>query len=302
MFSYRHAFHAGNHADVLKHAIWVALLSHAQQKPKGLMVIDTHAGAGAYDLQDRQALTSGESQAGIHRVWVDRRGAPALIRDYLAQLIRHHHAASHVAAEKSPMETIESLPHPQQLRFYPGSCQLAAQMLRTQDHLRLHELHPTDAKALAAHFKNMTGVQVLISDGLSGLKAAVPPATRRATVLIDPPYENKNDYADVVSTLKAALGKFPQGVYAVWYPVLARYENQRFAQQLRALAGELPWLNARLQVKGPSADGLGLTTSAMFVINPPWTLADALRDAMPWLVRCLGQDAQASHALDEQRV
>jgi 23S rRNA (adenine2030-N6)-methyltransferase len=287
MFSYRHGFHAGNHADVLKHTVLVAVLAHLLQKDKPFWVIDTHAGGGLYDLTSGYATKSGESGSGIAALWPLRHdpSVPSVVRDFLDQVA--------LVNDKSD------------LHWYPGSPQIAAQMLREGDHLRLYELHPTEIELLQAHFASVKrGVSVQGADGFVGLKGCLPPPTRRGLVHIDPPYEVKDDYRRVLQTLREALTKFPSGAYAIWYPEVARMESQQFPGQLKRLMAEFPqldWLHATLRVKAAARDGLGLYGSGMFVINQPFTLYDRLEQALPWLVETIGQDTHAAYTLEAQQ-
>lgn len=284
MFSYRHGFHAGNHADVLKHVVLVQLLKHLVAKDKPFMAVDTHAGAGAYSLDPGTfAAKNGEYLTGIGKLFdqaparSNTRPFPAALADYLAQI-----------AAFNPEPT---------LRRYPGSPQLIAQMTRDQDPLRFFEWHPTESGVLAEYF-HAAGrrVSVRAGDGFALLKSVLPPPSRRAMVLIDPSYEDKADYACVVSTMKDALQRFPTGVYAIWYPQVRRRESRRLPEELQQIAGNA-WLHASLTISAPAGDGIGLFGSGMFVFNPPWQLMTALREAMPVLKGLLGQDRKADFSL-----
>ncbi|MFZ5528976.1 MAG: 23S rRNA (adenine(2030)-N(6))-methyltransferase RlmJ [Pseudomonadota bacterium] len=280
MFSYRHGFHAGNHADVLKHTVLVQLLEHLTQKDTPFWVVDTHAGGGLYDLAAGYAAKSGEAKGGIHKIWASRKDAvlPRALQDLIEQ--------------------IEVCNEGDALRWYPGSPQLAAQMLRPRDHLRMYELHPTESRALKAHFADVKrGVSIEVADGFAGLKGILPPPPKRGLVHIDPPYEMKDDYRRVISTLKEALARFPTGVYAVWYPIVARRESDLLPDQLKRLAPG-KWLHASLRVKANSRDGLGLNGSGMFIVNPPWTLYETLAEALPWMVENIGIDDHSAYVLE----
>jgi 23S rRNA (adenine2030-N6)-methyltransferase len=280
MFSYRHGFHAGNHADVLKHTVLVQLLAHLLQKDKAFWVIDTHAGGGMYDLASGYAEKSGEAALGIEPVWAARKSPdlPAALGDLIEQ--------------------IQVCNEGDQLRWYPGSPQLAAQMLRPGDHLRMYELHPTESRALAKHFADVRrGVSIQVADGFASLKGTVPPPPKRGLIHIDPPYELKEDYRRVLNTVKEALLKFPTGVYAIWYPQVARREADLLPVHLKKLAPG-KWLHATLRVKATARDGVGLHGSGMFIINPPWTMFDSLAEALPWLVENIGQDMHAAYELE----
>ncbi|MCB1959351.1 MAG: 23S rRNA (adenine(2030)-N(6))-methyltransferase RlmJ [Rhodocyclaceae bacterium] len=270
MLSYRHAYHAGNHADVLKHLLLVHTLEYFNHKAAPYWYIDTHAGPGSYALNHGLAAQHGESDSGIARIRAARDLPPAVSR--YAEVVNSGGEAQ-----------------------YPGSPDIAYRLTRREDALRLFELHPADARALAEHFADAgRRVKVAASDGFAALKALLPPPTRRAVVLIDPPYELKQDYGVLVDALALALKRFATGCYLVWYPLLARPEARRLPAELtRVAAAAGAWLHVRLHVAAPAADGLGMTGSGMFVFNPPWTLRPSLEECLPWLVRTLGQDASA---------
>jgi 23S rRNA (adenine2030-N6)-methyltransferase len=198
------------------------------------------------------------------------------------------------------------------MRYYPGSPYCANQVMREQDRLRLFELHTTESKILADNFRKLDahaaeqgkrpsarGKRVMIErgDGFLALKALLPPPSRRALVLIDPPYEDKRDYQKVKEALQDALVRFPTGTYAVWYPVLQRIESKQFSDRLKRL-GAKSWINVTLSISSPSPDGFGLHTSGMFVLNPPWTLLATLKEVMPYLVKVLGRDSGAGFLLE----
>ncbi|MFT3857984.1 MAG: 23S rRNA (adenine(2030)-N(6))-methyltransferase RlmJ [Aquabacterium sp.] len=294
MFSYRHGFHAGNHADVLKHMVLVQLLEHLLHKDKPFWVVDTHAGGGLYDLTSGYATKSGESASGIATLWPLRKTGKSADKSNLPP-----------EAVTAFLKQVAAVNQGDELHWYPGSPQIAAQMLREGDHLRLFELHPTEIKLLEQHFASVRrGISIQALDGFAGLKGCLPPPPRRGLVHVDPPYENKDDYRRVLQTLKDAVAKFPTGTYAIWYPEVARRESQQFPAQLKRLAAELPkvdWLLATMRVKAAERDGVGLFGSGMFIINPPWTLYDRLAEALPWLVETLGQDEHAAYTLEAQQ-
>ncbi|ACO75201.1 23S rRNA (adenine(2030)-N(6))-methyltransferase RlmJ [Laribacter hongkongensis] len=276
MLSYRHAFHAGNHADVLKHTVELLLLDYLNQKDKPYWYIDTHAGAGCYRLDEGYASKNAEFNTGIGPLWQ---------RDDLPEPLARY------------VELVRGLNPDGELRFYPGSPFVAARAIRRDDKLRLFELHPTDGNILTENFSDAgRRAQVTLADGFAGLKSVLPPPPRRALVLIDPPYEDKRDYHKVETALAAALQRFPAGLYAVWYPCLQRAEAKALPQALRRLAPN--WLDVSLHVETPARDGFGMAGSGMFIINPPWTLPDTLKSLMPWLVKALGRDAGAGYRLD----
>ncbi len=290
MFSYRHAYHAGNHADVLKHFVQVQLHQYMNQKDAAYTYIDTHSGAGVYALDSAQAVKSGESVDGIARLW-ERDDLPPALAEYVA--------------------LVRTLNPSGKLRYYPGSPWVADEAARPQDRLRLFELHPADARILVQNVAKLEahkaeqgerarGKRVIVdySDGFTGLKALLPPPSRRALVLIDPPYEVKLDYKHVRDALDEALKRFPSGTYAVWYPVLQRMESREFADRLKRLPAK-EWLHVTLSVAGPRPDGNGLHSSGMFILNPPYTLEATLREVMPYLTKVLGQDAGATFRIEK---
>ena len=284
MLSYRHAFHAGNHADVLKHFVLMQVLQHATQKDKPLWYIDTHAGAGMYALDKGYATQNAEFTSGISRLWHDPH-LPAALADYVALL--------------------KKLNPDGQLKRYPGSPGFAQALLRHADRLRLFELHPNDCKLLRQSFKEAghspSSHKVIIetADGFAGLKAILPPPSRRAVVLIDPPYEEKQDYRRVLDALKDSLQRFATGTYILWYPLLQRPEPRQLHEKLQKL-GVSSWLQVTLSVQVPAPEGFGMHGSGLFIVNPPWTLPKTLREAMPYLVKVLGQDAGAGFSLEHK--
>ena len=235
MFSYRHAFHAGNHADVLKHTTLVAILKHLVEKDTVLTVLDTHAGAGLYRLDGDYAETSGEAANGFVRLLgshgtLEGGLAPAL-QDYVDLVASFNNKGSH--------------------RVYPGSPFITQRLLRERDKLKLFELHPTDAKTLAANIAQLDAgrqVAVLREDGFEGVKKFLPPPVRRALLLCDPSFEIKSDYPRVVEMVTDALKRFATGTYVVWYPIIPRPEAHDLPRKLKTLAVKSgkKWLNAQL--------------------------------------------------------
>jgi len=284
MFSYRHGFHAGNHADVLKHMVLVAVLKHLTAKPTAISVVDTHAGAGLYRLDSDFAGTSGEAQDGIVKLLASPLAAepPPLVADYL--------------------EMVASFNPSGRTKLYPGSPFVTHSQLREEprDRLWLFELHPTDSKALAGHVDQLEKkrqVAVKREDGFEGLRALLPPPSRRGLVLIDPSYEIKSDYARVGACLQESLKKFATGTYMVWYPVIPRPEAHELPRRLKTLANQAgkPWLHATLNIgqpphdPGEKTDRPGLTASGVFLVNPPHTLKAALQESLPPLLEVLGR-------------
>ncbi len=263
MLSYRHEYHAGSPADVLKHATFAFTLDYATRKTAPLYVLDTHAGAGAYDLSSPRALKTGEARAGIARLRDTPRPWPELLSPYL--------------------DLLATVPSP---TFYPGSPLIAKALLRAGDRLDLVELHTTDHAALEEEFRDVRGARVTRDDGLALLIARVPPAERRAVVLVDPSYEVKSDYEAVVDALAAAHHRFPTGTYLLWYPVI---ERPRTNALLAALAGSGVRNQYRIELcTAPDGAHRGLTGSGLVAVNPPWTLPAAAEAALPWLAERLG--------------
>ena len=289
MFSYRHGFHAGSHADVLKHMVLVAVVKHLTAKPTPITVVDTHAGAGLYRLDGDFAGTSGEAQDGILKLLASPLAAeaPPLLADYL-QLVASFNPSGRT-------------------KIYPGSPFVTQALLRQEprDKLWLFELHPTDGKALAGHVDQLEDkrqVAIKREDGFEGLRALLPPPSRRGLVLIDPSYEIKNDYGRVSACIQESLKKFATGTYMVWYPVIPRPEAHELPRRLKTLANQAgkPWLHATLNIgqdparapthtPGEKAPRPGLTASGVFLLNPPHTLKAQLQAVLPQLVEVLGR-------------
>ncbi len=278
MLAYRHAFHAGNHADVFKHITLTLVLRYMNQKDKSYRMIDTHAGAGGYSLEGQYAQKKGEYLQGVARLW-ERDDLPESVADYMA-LVRQF----------NPDGMLEQ---------YPGSPAFAQMLLRSQDQLRLFERHPTDHRILEAYLGGVRGAEVKDTDGFEGLKGQVPPSSRRAVVLMDPSYEGHGDYPKVISSLREAILRFPEGVYMVWYPQVSKLEAAQLPRRLEGLAPK-GWLHARLTVQQPDSQGFGLAGSGMFILNPPYTLHAQLLEVLPYLTEVLGQYDGANYLLEEK--
>lgn len=280
MLAYRHAFHAGNHADVLKHITLMLVLRYMNLKDKPYRLIDTHAGAGGYSLEGQYAQKKGEYLQGVARLWErDPGDLPEAVADYMA-LVRQFNPQG-------------------QLEQYPGSPAFAQMLLRAQDQLRLYELHPTDHRILEAFLGSAKGVEVKDTNGFDGLKSQVPPSSRRAVVLMDPSYEGHGDYSKVIASLREAIARFPEGVYMVWYPQVSKLEAAQLPRRLEGLAPK-GWLHARLTVQQPDSQGFGLAGSGMFILNPPYTLHDQLLGVLPYLTDVLGQYDGAHYLLEQK--
>jgi 23S rRNA (adenine2030-N6)-methyltransferase len=294
MYSYRHAFHAGNHADVLKHTMLIAIVRHLTQKDAALTVVDTHAGAGLYRLDGDYAGTSGEAADGVIKLFAalkPAKAADSAIKD-IAPVLQDY------------LDVVAGFNASNTLKIYPGSPFIIQRLLREEarDKLKLFEMHPTDIKALAGNIAQLkAGRQVVVAreDGFEGLKAFLPPPSRRGLVLIDPSYEIKNDYAKASACIQDSLKRFATGTYAVWYPVIPRPEAHDLPRRLKTLANQAgkPWLHATLaigqaeerNVIGEPERGQGLTASGMFVVNPPHTLKAAMQEALPQMLEVLGR-------------
>ena len=276
MLSYRHAFHSGNHADVLKHYVFSLVLDYFNQKDKPYWVIDTHAGAGMYALESEFAQKNVEFINGIARLM-----AAENLSESLANLVK----------------IIKTYNENNALNFYPGSPKITESLIRADDKLRLFELHPSDCKLLIENFKGKgRQTKIELQDGFSGIKACLPPPTKRGLVLIDPPYELKDDYQNAVDCIQDSLKRFATGTYCVWYPLLQRDEPLEMVDALKSLQPN-NWLDVSLSIEAPSADGYGMFGSGMCIINPPWTLPKMLEQSMPMLCDLLALDNSASFTL-----
>ncbi len=278
MLSYRHAFHAGNHADVLKHYVFSLVLDYFKQKDKPYWVVDTHAGAGIYALGGEFAQKNVEFETGIARL-IAAKNLPESLADFV--------------------KTIKSFNKDNQLTLYPGSPKIAESFLRTDDKLRLFELHPSDCKLLLENFSHQNRqTKIEQQDGFVGIKACLPPPSKRAVVLIDPPYELKDDYQRVVSCIQDSLKRFATGTYLVWHPLLQRPEPAQMVEQLMRLNTD--FLHISMNIHAPSSDGYGMHGSGMFMINPPYTLPNILAETMPILTQLLALDEAANFQLTSQ--
>lgn len=272
MLSYRHAFHAGNHADVLKHTVLTLCMEYLLRKDKPFTYIDTHAGAGRYDLRSEWAQKNREFESGILLLW-ERSDLPSPLIPYIELVKRINSAA--------------------ELRWYPGSPWLFRQLMRKQDKGRLFELHSGEFLNLQKLFAGERSIKIDNSNGLQALKALLPPAEHRALVLIDPSYEIKDDFELVVDALKEAHRRFASGVYLLWYPDIQRAYTVKLENSLRA-SGIRNILLSELTV----AAGPGMRGSGMIVINPPWILKEQLQDTLPYLARLFAGDDKGKYRLE----
>jgi 23S rRNA (adenine2030-N6)-methyltransferase len=272
MLSYLHGYHAGNHADVLKHTVLTALLARLVAKDKPLRYIETHAGAGGYDLRSPAARKNREHDTGVGKLW-GARDAPSAVARWLA-LIERYNANSH-------------------LKRYPGSPWLARESLRPIDKLFLYELHPAEHRALVRGTAGDKRVKVSREDGLLSCIGLVPPPDKRALLFIDPSYEIEDEHRQVIDAVTKVHKRFATTVIAIWYPVIERRWVERYERALRsAFRAELALYELCISQPGAAR---GLAGSGMFVVNPPWQLDDELRESLPWLVRRLADDATGTY-------
>lgn len=267
--NYRHAFHAGNFGDVVKHAVLALIIEHLKQKPTPFAVIDTHAGAGRYDLKAPEAERTGEWRLGIGRV-LALAEPPAALVPYLA-VVRAMNEGEAGG-----------------LRWYPGSPWLAHALMRPIDRLFATELHPADYETLAALFAGVRRVKTVLLDGYQALAAFVPPRERRALVLVDPPFEERNEFERMAEGLAAAHRRFATGIYLVWYPIKERAAIRAFHEAVQA-SGIRRVLRAEVTV-ARERDGERLSGCGLIVVNPPYTLSESLEQALPTLATVMSQD------------
>lgn len=272
MLSYQHGYHAGNHADVLKHTVLAALLARLVAKDKPLRFIDTHAGAGGYDLRSAPARKNREHEQGIGRLF-DASDAPPAVARWLTLARLYNDGPA--------------------LRHYPGSPWFARECLRPIDDAFFYELHPAEHRALKQACDGDRRVKVLREDGLTGCVGLVPPPSKRALLLVDPSYERKYEHRLVIDAVTKVHKRFGTGVIAIWYPVIERHWVERYERALRA-AGIAPIATYELCVARETHDR-GLKGSGVFIVNPPWQLDEELSEALPWLAKKLDTDGGASY-------
>lgn len=276
MLSYRHAFHAGNHADVLKHAVETLIIEQLKSKEKPFCYLDTHAGGGCYDLSGEWPQKKAEYLDGIARLWPERQHWPEL------------------AAYWDVIATLNE----SELRFYPGSPEIARHLLREQDKLMLMELHNQEIEILRRHMGSDSRSAIHHRDGFEGLLGILPPTPRRGLVLMDPPYELKEDYQRVLQTLKKAMQKWSTGIYALWYPILGKdADRSRSMLELFKYAGFPSVLVAELEVAA-QPDEWGMNGSGMLILNAPWQLDGQLTTLLPRLCQQLAQSNDACWRLE----
>jgi 23S rRNA (adenine2030-N6)-methyltransferase len=283
MFSYRHAFHAGSHADILKHLVMIHLVQYLQEKPGALTIVDTHAGAGIYSLIDGFAAVSKEADQGIYR---------------LSDFAKSNPVSSGIA---NYLECIYSENADNEITVYPGSPFILARLLRSQDRLKLFELHPKEIDILRhnmSQLKQAKQVDIYAEDSFARLKGLMPPPSRRGLVLIDPSYEDKQDYRYLDNAIEEALHRFATGCYAIWYPCLSRRESASLPDHMKKIAAnhKRSWLQVELRVENAPKERR-LQASGMFIINPPWTLEKQLSESLPILMKALAQGDGAEYLL-----
>jgi len=277
--NYRHAYHAGNFADVLKHVVLIMLVEHLKKKPAPFFYLDTHAGRGRYDLSEAQAQRSGEYKEGIGRLLEARAASlPPEVAAYVA-LVRDSAGKGHSA-----------------ITAYPGSPLLVARLRRPDDRLVLMETLPKEASALEAALGRQRQVSVIEGDGYAALKAQLPPREKRGLVLIDPPYESDLEFDRVLAGLELAHERWPMGTYCVWYPLTDRAGPVRFQRGLER-SGIRRVLDVRLGVLPPDAQ-VGMAGAGLVIVNPPWQLDERLKELMPRLHRLLSPEGTGSTGVE----
>jgi 23S rRNA (adenine2030-N6)-methyltransferase len=268
MLSYRHSFHAGNFADVHKHLVLTVLLDYLTRKETPLCYIDTHSGAGCYDLEDKPAMKNQEYKNGVFRLLANRKHAPDIAQTYF--------------------QIIDQLNSSGNTKYYPGSPHIAANLLRGADRLVLTELHSSDYPLLKQHFKEDKRVAVHHQNGYQSLKAFIPPKEKRGLILIDPAYELADEFKRVSKEVIQAYRKWPTGCYAVWYPILLRSTIDNFEQSIIA-SGIKKILVSEICIHRDDVPRR-LNGSGMLIINPPWRSEETLHDLQPWLLNQLRQE------------
>jgi|SRR3984957_5115069 23S rRNA (adenine2030-N6)-methyltransferase len=281
--NYRHAFHAGGFADVIKHIVLVRMLSYLQDKPAAFRIIDTHAGAGVYDLGSDEARRGGEWLTGIARIMQARFSEKAmpLVAPYL--------------------DIVRAFNPQVELKAYPGSPLIARALLRPQDRLTACEVEPKARKSLIDALRRDSQARVVDLDGWTALPAFVPPNERRGLVLIDPPYEQKDEFERIAEGFAQAFGKWPTGSYLLWYPVKSRRATDSLARHVAGVSGTSTPAGKCLRLEfsvAPQAAEPGLTSAGLLIVNPPWTLAGELKAILPELEKPLGRGGAGRFRLE----
>lgn len=281
--NYRHAFHAGNFADVIKHLVLVRILTYLHEKPAAFRVIDSHAGAGRYDLTGEEATRGGEWLTGIARVMQARfsQDAGTLIAPYL--------------------DIVRAFNPPGKLEAYPGSPLIARALLRPQDRMVACEVAPAPRRQLIDALRRDEQARVVDLDGWTALPAFVPPNERRGLVLIDPPFEQPDEFDRLARVFAESFAKWPTGIFMLWYPVKNRRATDALARQVATASSAKGATDKCLRLEfsvAPAADGQGLVSSGLLIVNPPWTLAAELRTVLPELQKPLGQGGAGRFRLE----
>lgn len=277
--NYRHAFHAGSFADVVKHIVLVRILTYLHEKPAPFRVIDSHAGAGLYDLSGEEAQRTGEWLTGIARLMQARLSETTvpLVAPYL--------------------DIVRSFNPPRGLTAYPGSPLIARKLLRPQDSLVACEVAPAARKSLIASLRRDPQARVVDLDGWVGLPAFVPPKERRGVVLIDPPFEAKDEFARMAQGFADTFAKWPTGIYVLWYPAKSRRATDTLAEQVAGIAPAGKVLRLEFSSAPQQADG-ALTSAGLLIVNSPWTLAAEMKAILPELEKPLGQGGAGRFRLE----
>ncbi len=279
MLSYRHGFHAGNFADVLKHLVQVAILQYLKKKDTPFYYHDTHAGAGIYTIAHTYMQKNREYLGGIARI-LAAKPRSHLLKDYL-DIIRQFNTAGG-------------------LTTYPGSPEIAVRLLRSQDRAWMGERHTTDFRILSEHFSRYSSVHCEMMDAWDGLKAKLPPKERRGLVLVDPSYELDSDYRQVTRAIEDALQRFAQGIYAIWYPLIDERTTDKLLRRFAALPAK-DNLHIRLDL-GKDKTEPGMHACGMLIINPPFTLAETMKQTLPELITLLADDQRTGRYRVEKLV
>jgi len=275
MLSYRHSFHAGNHADVLKHVTLSLILDAMNSKDKPYVYLDTHSGAGCYSLRSEHAKKTSEFSGGIGKVW-QAKNPPQDMASYLSVIQRYNRG--------------------NELGYYPGSPLFAKTLMREQDHIVLNEIHPSDAPLLKREFSKDRRAHINQIDGFHLCREKLPPQPRRGVLLMDPSYEMPNEYQQTVEAIKNAQKRWETGTFALWYPVVDRENNDWLERKIKQTV-QRPTLLVELAMANDSKD-YGMTASGMIVINPPWKLFEQLQTILPWLCQTLEVKPQAVQRLE----
>lgn len=267
--NYKHGYHAGNFADVIKHVTLIAIILSLQKKDTPFCYLDTHAGPGIYDLSSVEAQKTKEYKSGINKI-IQQSNPPDIVKTYLHCV---HHINSRYESAKFAA-----------LNYYPGSPLLARELLRAEDRMIACELHADEYRILKNTFINDKQVAVHHTDGFLGLKAFLPPKEKRGFILIDPPYENTDEFTRIAHSLPAALKRFSNGIYAIWYPIKDKYQLERFYRSLRTqLQQEI--LVAELTIFPDLPNHLN--GSGLAIINPPFQLENTLKSTFSWIWKSL---------------